>query len=211
MLECGSVCCLEARSGPATAHGHRSQALLARWPGCLKPVAPLLAGICGGLKPPSPVRASKVRQLKLLSPLRVKNGRVWGSFRTQRRCRFQWPRLGGEQRRHRYQSRHVSASCARSFSRQPPLHRSWMQRGARRTVSGGVLHYTKPSGGVSPACRSLMSCNSPRLAAVRSRREAVWCSKCRPPRRKTPKTGCCGRGGLRFGRSGVWHGACARA
>ena len=25
----------------------------------------------------------------------------------------------------------------------------------------GVLYYTKPSGGVSPACRSLMSCNSP--------------------------------------------------
>lgn len=25
----------------------------------------------------------------------------------------------------------------------------------------GVLHYMKPSGCVSPACRSLMSCNSP--------------------------------------------------
>ena len=39
----------------------------------------------------------------------------------------------------------------------------------------------------------------PRLAAVRPRREMVWCPKCRPPRRKTVKTGCCGRGGLRFG------------
>ena len=29
----------------------------------------------------------------------------------------------------------------------------------------GGLHYTKPSRGVSPACRSLMSCNSPRLVA----------------------------------------------
>ena len=31
----------------------------------------------------------------------------------------------------------------------------------------GGLHYTKPSRGVSPACRSLMSCNSPRLVARR--------------------------------------------
>ena len=29
----------------------------------------------------------------------------------------------------------------------------------------GGLHYTKPSRGVSAACRSLMSCNSPRLVA----------------------------------------------
>ena len=161
LLECGSVCCLEARSGPATAHGHRSQALLARWPGCLKPVAPLLAGICGGLKPPSPVRASKVRQLKPLSPLRGRNGCLWCSFRTQRCRRFQWPRLGGEQRRHRYQSRHVSASCARSFSR-PTLRRSWMQHGARGWLRWGVCTTRSLSRGVLPACRSLMSCNSPR-------------------------------------------------
>ena len=31
----------------------------------------------------------------------------------------------------------------------------------------GGLHYTKPSRGVSAACRSLMSCNSPRLVARR--------------------------------------------
>ena len=51
-------------------HGHRSQALLARWPGCLKPPSPLLACACVGLKP--------------RSPLRVRNGRLWCSFRAQR-------------------------------------------------------------------------------------------------------------------------------
>ena len=39
-----------------------------------------------------------------------------------------------------------------------------------------------------------------------SRFEAVWCPKCRPPRRKTVKTGCCGRGGLRFGHNGACRG-----
>ena len=29
----------------------------------------------------------------------------------------------------------------------------------------GVLYYTKPSCGVSPACRTPVSCNSPRLVA----------------------------------------------
>ena len=32
---------LEARPGPAAAHGHRSQAVPTRWPGCLKPPSPL--------------------------------------------------------------------------------------------------------------------------------------------------------------------------
>ena len=102
----------------------------------------MFVSTCVGLKPLSPVRASKVRQLKPLSPLRGRNGCLWCSFRTQRCRRFHWSHVGGEQRRHRYQSRHVSASCVRSISRQPPLHRSWMQRGARRTVSGGgfALH-----------------------------------------------------------------------
>ena len=61
---------LEARPGPAAAHGHRSQALSARWAGCLKPLLPLLACIRVGLKPPS--------------PLRVRNGCFWFSFRAQR-------------------------------------------------------------------------------------------------------------------------------
>ena len=47
----------------------------------------------------------------------------------------------------------------------------------------------------------------PRLVVVvRSRFVVVWCSKCRPPRRKMLKMGCCGRGGLRFGHNGVWQG-----
>ena len=74
--------------------------------------------------------------------------------------------------------------------------------GALHAGGGGGLHYMS----VSSACRSLMSCNSPRLVTVRSRFEVVWCPKCRPPRRKTLKIGCCGRGGLRFGRSGVCRG-----
>ena len=40
---------------------------------------------------------------------------------------------------------------------------------------------------------------------MRSRFEVVWCPQCRPPRRKTVKTGCCGRGGLRFGHNGARH------
>ena len=46
----------------------------------------------------------------------------------------------------------------------------------------------------------------PRLVAVRSRFEVVWCPKCRPPRRKPVKTGGCGRGGLRFGHNGACRG-----
>ena len=70
----------------------------------------------------------------------------------------------------------------------------------------GGLHYTKPSRGVSAACRSLMSCNSPRLVAVRYRLTAVWCPKCRPPRSKILKTGCYGRSNLRFGHDSVSRG-----
>ena len=46
----------------------------------------------------------------------------------------------------------------------------------------------------------------PPFDGVRTRLKAVWCPKCRPPRRKTPKTGCYGRGGLRFGHTGVCRG-----
>ena len=35
----------------------------------------------------------------------------------------------------------------------------------------------------------------------------MWCPKCRSPRQKTPKMGCRGRGGLRFGHNSVGHGA----
>ena len=65
----------------------------------------------------------------------------------------------------------------------------------------GVLHYTTPFCGVSPACRTPVSCNSPdwrheayisaaepslawrhspRLVAMTPRLEAVWPPKCSP-------------------------------
>ena len=68
----------------------------------------------------------------------------------------------------------------------PTGHRSLAFRSLRRhgqahqippapsiPVAVGVLHYTKPSGGVSPACRTLMSCKSPRLAVVTPRLTAI--------------------------------------
>ena len=60
------------------------------------------------------------------------------------------------------------------------------------------------------ACRrrvGVSSSASPLRVAVRSRFEVVRRSKCRPPRRKTLKTGCYGRSGLRFGRIGTCHSA----
>ena len=46
----------------------------------------------------------------------------------------------------------------------------------------------------------------PRLVKVRARLWLVWYPKCRPPRQKPVKTGCYGRGSLRFGRDGVCRG-----
>ncbi len=43
-----------------------------------------------------------------------------------------------------------------------------------------------------------------RFEALRLRFRAVRCPNRRPPRRKTLKTGCRGRGGLRFGHNGAW-------
>ena len=57
VLTCGLARRLEARPGPAAAHGYRRLALSTRWVGCLKPSSPLLAGICVGVKPASPLRA----------------------------------------------------------------------------------------------------------------------------------------------------------
>ncbi len=51
----------------------------------------------------------------------------------------------------------------------------------------------------------VLSSASPLRVAVRSRFAVVSCPKCRPPRRKTLKTGCYGRSGLRFGRIGTCH------
>ena len=55
-------------------------------------------------------------------------------------------------------------------------------------------------------CPPCWSCKPP-SGAVRSRFEVVLCPKCRPPRRKTLKTGCYGRSGLRFGHVGTCHSA----
>ena len=79
---------LEARPGPAAARVRRSLAPSARWPGCLKPLSPLLAGACVGLKPPS--------------PLRMRNRCFWRSFWVQ----WCWW----------FQCRHVIAPCARKSS-----------------------------------------------------------------------------------------------
>ena len=73
-------------------------------------------------------------------------------------------------------------------------------------VAVGVLYYTKPSGGVSPACRSLMLCNSPRLVALRAWCWLVWCPQCRPPWQTPVTTNCCRRGGPRCGHNSVCRG-----
>ena len=90
----GSARRIEARPGPAAAHGCRSLALSARWAG-LKPPSPLRAPTGPRLKPASPLRAGEGGQLKPSSPLRVRNGCFWCSFRVQRRCRFQGSLVGG--------------------------------------------------------------------------------------------------------------------
>ena len=99
---CNVGCPLVAWPGPAAVHGHRSQTLSARWPDCLKPSSPLLAGICVGLKP--------------TSPLRVRNRCFWRGFRVQR-CRwFQRSLVGNEQWCWWFQRRHVVAPCVRKRS-----------------------------------------------------------------------------------------------
>ena len=46
----------------------------------------------------------------------------------------------------------------------------------------GVLHYMTPFCGVSSACRTPVSCNSPRLVTARPLFEVVWRPKYRPHR-----------------------------
>ena len=71
----------------------------------------------------------------------------------------------------------------------PPTLRAWW--GGITTIEGLCRRVAGVSG--------VYGSNSPRLA-VGARR--TLCSNCRPPRRKTPKMGCCGRGGLRFEQMG---------
>ena len=71
---------------------------------------------------------------------------------------------------------------------------AWPSAPAARStlVAVGVLRHAKPSGGVSPACRTLAWRNSPRLVAARPWFAVVWRSNRRPIGRKSLKTGCFG-------------------
>ena len=135
---------LEARPGPATAHGHRSLGL---WP--FYPVAD--ADWCVGPAPPMGAAA-------MLAGLAVSSMPA-GLGLAHCATVSKWAAMG---------------LCSM---------RSWLTECRRRV-------------GVSSSA-------SPLRVAVRSRFAVVSCPKCRPPRRKTLKTGCYGRGGLRFGRNGV--------
>ena len=98
-------------------------------------------------------------------------GANWGflvHFRVQRWCRFQQSLVGGEQWCCWFQCRHVvsprarnSSPCApntpqirRFFALTGTAPRSCGRRGALQAAVVGVLHYTEPSDGVSPECRS---------------------------------------------------------
>ena len=100
----------------------------------------------------------------------------------------------------------ICVLCAKLFPANRPCAGLGCSAALATPTAVGVLHYTKPSGGVSPACRSLMSCNSPQLVVVRPPLTAVSCPKCRPPRQKPVTTDCCGRGGLRFEHTCVSRG-----
>ena len=87
----------------------------------------------------------------------------------------------------------------------PPTGTAAWPSGSLRTGAGGVFLYEAFWWRVADVSDPRVA-KFPRLVVVRSRFVVVWCSKCRPPRRNTPKMGCCGRGGLRFGHNGVWQG-----
>ena len=70
----------------------------------------------------------------------------------------------------------VEGRCWRVFSRQPVLCPGLVVDAAHFGLAAvGVLHYTKPSCGVSPACRAPVSCNSP--AWGRRGRGSRWCGR----------------------------------
>ena len=69
------------------------------------------------------------------------------------------------------------------FHHPPVPHPGPPAPAARATlVAVGVLRHAKPSGGVSPACRTLAWRNSPRLVAARPWFAVVWRPNRRPPR-----------------------------
>jgi len=87
----------------------------------------------------------------------------------------------------------------------PPTGTAAWPSGSLRTGAGGVFLYEAFWWRVADVSDPRVA-KFPRLVVVRSRFVVVWCSKCRPPRRKMLKMGCCGRGGLRFGHNVVWQG-----
>ena len=183
----GSARRLEARPGPATTHGHRSRALrsLRRPPhqwgrvadvqscaSCRSPARPRLRP-----RPPPP---GPVGRLGRLSETGGTCARVY-LRRIETAIAY-----AGEERAfvvHFSDAEAMPVSVAPSWGRTEassvskspcfcvlrakffaPTSPAPVLDAARRTrlAAVGVLHYTKPSRGVSPACRSLMSCNSPR-------------------------------------------------
>ena len=116
-----------------------------------------------------------------------------------RPARSNWPKFGvftragrtfsRKSRRRGRAGRTFSRKCrwrgavGRTFSRQPVLRPRLGGDAAHFGLAAvGVLHYTKPSCGVSPACRTPVSCNSPRLVTARPRFAVLGRPNRRPPR-----------------------------
>ena len=186
---CGWVRRLEARPGPAAAHGPRSLA-----PQPSGPVGTLhTGGACVAVTSPArPYRMGTAAWVSGLSTqwrpvadadwcVGSKRARALRALRRpphrRRLCRCVW--LGAS-------PRSPARPRRRPRAPQPTGSIAWPSR------SCGALHAGRAN---------------PLRVAVRSRFEVVSCPKCRPPRRKTLKTGCYGRSGLRFGRIGTCHSA----
>lgn len=186
-----------------------------------------------GLKPLTPLRTGLRRGVKPVAPLLPRNARFCGIVDEQRSCRFHvcsrrseqrrcWFHLGAKKfalRRCVIVKARKSSPCALKTPQIWCFCACWANFFALAGAPAGctvlpvpstppvvgVLHDTKPSHSVSPACWTLMSCNSPHRVVVRSELEVVRRSKCGPPRRKVPNMGCCGRRGLRCGHIGACH------
>ena len=186
---CGWARRLEAWPGPAAAHGPRSLA-----PQPSGPVGTLhTGGACVAVTSPArPYRMGTAAWVSGLSTqwrpvadadwcVGSKRARALRALRRpphrRRLCRCVW--LGAS-------PRSPARPRRRPRAPQPTGSIAWPSR------SCGALHAGRAN---------------PLRVAVRSRFEVVSCPKCRPPRRKTLKTGCYGRSGLRFGRIGTCHSA----
>ena len=147
---------------------------------------------------PSMSHVIPLRLVQMLNPHRW-NCNVFGRSRKvtegKLRAKYVW-RLSGRRPRAPW-----LGSCLEARPRSPTLRP--LRLGVCRADDGGFA-------ALEASCRRVAGvswlywCNSPRLVAVRSRFEAVWRPKRRPPRRQTPTTRCRGRGGLRSGHNGAW-------